>query len=258
MTVDGGGGGGFAGACRGRLHPEHGDDADDRGGGDDERGDLVTVAANGNVVDSPNKSVTVSGTAVGGNGVAAPPNVTLTLEDDDATATATLVLTPSSILENGEVSTVTATLSHPTTEATTLTVAAAAGANAVAADFTLSTAAKLTIAAGATTSAGLVTVTANDDALASGMKSVTVSATAAGGRGVAAPSDATLTIRDDEYGLDGGRGDGPGDGGGGDGDLHGGVAHAAFGGGDGVGREPGRGTRGWCRRAPGRRRPRRP
>ena len=73
----------------------------------------MTVTANGNVVDSPNKSVTVSGTAAGGNGVAAPPNVTLTLEDDDATATATLVLTPSSILENGEVSTVTATLSAP-------------------------------------------------------------------------------------------------------------------------------------------------
>ncbi len=170
--------------------------------GTTESAGVVTVTANGNVVDSPNKSVTVSGTAAGGNGVAAPPDVTLTLEDDDATATAALVLTPSSILENGEVSTVTATLSHPTTEATTLTVAAAAGANAVAADFTLSTAATLTIAAGATTSAGLVTVTANDNALASGMKSVTVSATASGGRGVAAPSNATLTIRDDEYGLD--------------------------------------------------------
>ena len=162
---------------------------------------LVTVTANGNVVDSPNKSVTVSGTAAGGNGVAAPPAVTLTLADDDATATARLVLTPTSILENGEVSTVTATLSHPTTEATTLTVAAAAGANAVAADFALSTATTLTIAAGATTSAGLVTVTANDNTLASGMKSVTVTATASGGRGVAAPSAATLTIRDDEYGL---------------------------------------------------------
>ncbi len=170
--------------------------------GTTESAGLVTVTANGNVVDSPNKSVTVSGAAAGGHGVAAPPAVTLTLEDDDATATAALVLTPSSILENGEVSTVTATLSHPTTEATTLTVAAAAGANAVAADFTLSTAATLTIAAGATTSAGLVTVRANDNTLASGMKSVTVSATASGGRGVAAPSDATLTIRDDEYGLD--------------------------------------------------------
>ena len=162
---------------------------------------VVTVTANGNVVDSPDKSVTVSGAAAGGHGVAAPPAVTLTLADDDATATATLVLTPTSILENGEVSTVTARLSHPTTAATTLTVAAAAGANAVAADFALSTATTLTIAAGATTSAGLVTVTANDNTLASGMKSVTVTATASGGRGVAAPSAATLTIRDDEYGL---------------------------------------------------------
>ena len=170
--------------------------------GTTESAGLVTVTANGNVVDSPDKSVTVSGAAAGGNGVANPPDVTLTLADDDATATAALVLTPSSILENGEVSTVTARLSHPTTAATTLTVAAAAGANAAAADFTLSTATTLTIAAGSTTSAGLVTVTANDNALASGMKSVTVSATAVGGRGVAAPSAATLTIRDDEYGLD--------------------------------------------------------
>ena len=128
-------------------------------------------------------------------------DVPVTTTDDD-TARATLVLTPASILENGEVSTVTATLSHATTEAVTLTVAAAAGTGAAATDFTLSTTTTLTLAAGATTSTGLVTVTANDNTVASADKQVTVSATASGGRGMAAPADVTLTLRDDEATAD--------------------------------------------------------
>ena len=162
----------------------------------------VTVRGNDNDVDADNKSVTVTATATGGNGVAAPSAATLTLADDEATATATLVLTPSAILENGEVSTVTARLSHPTTEATTLTVSAAPGTGAVASDFSLSSTTALTIAAGGTTSTGLVTVTAVDNLVASGRKRVTVSATAASGRMVMNPSSATLIIRDDEFGLD--------------------------------------------------------
>ena len=162
----------------------------------------VTVRGNDNAVDAADKSVTVTATAAGGHGVANPSAATLTLTDDEATATATLVLTPASILENGAVSTVTARLSHPTTEATTLTVSAAPVSPAVAGDFTQGATTTLTIAAGGTTSTGLVTVTAVDNAVASGRKRVTVSATAAGGRMVAAPSAATLVIRDDEFGLD--------------------------------------------------------
>ena len=158
----------------------------------------VTVTANGNAVDAPNKSVTVSGTAAGGNGVANPPNVTLTLEDDDALPTVALVLTPSSITETGGISTVTATLSGPSSESVTVTVAAAAGTGAVSGDFALSTATKLTIAAGSTTSAGAVTVTANGNTVHSPDKSVIVSGTSAGGNGAANPSDATLTLEDDE------------------------------------------------------------
>ena len=161
----------------------------------------VTVTAVNNTTDAPDKSVTVSATAAGGNGVANPPAVTLTLTDDEATATATLALMPAAILENGEVSTVTAVLSHPTTVATTLTVSAAPVSPAVAGDFTLSATTTLTIAAGGTTSTGLVTITSVDNTAAEGRKRVTVSATATGGRGVAAPSNATLTIRDDEFGL---------------------------------------------------------
>ena len=158
----------------------------------------VTVTANGNTVDTPNKSVMVSGTATGGNGVANPSDVTLTLTDDDALPTVALVLSPSSISETNGVSTVTATLSGASSEAVTVTVAAAAGTGAVAGDFALSGTTTLTIAAGSTTSAGTVTVTANGNDVDAPNKEVAVSGTAAGGNGVSDPSDATLTITDDD------------------------------------------------------------
>ena len=163
---------------------------------------LVTVTANDNNLDvgTAQKQLRVSGTTTGGNGIQNPGIGLLLITDDDATE-ATLVLDPSTILENGGVSTVTARLSHPTTEAATLTVATTAVSPAVATDFSLSSTTTLTIAANATTSTGLVTVTANPNTRATGNTQVTVSATAAGGRGVAAPSNATLTIRDDEFGL---------------------------------------------------------
>ena len=188
-------------------------------------------------MDAANKQVTVSATAAGGNSVANPANATLTLTDDDATATATLVLMPSAISEDGGISTVTATLSHPTTAAVTLTVATTAVLPAVAGDFTR-TGNTLTIAAGSTTSAGVVTVAAVDNSAAQGNKRVRVSATASGGRGVSDPSVATLILRDDELGLSEGAVSGPVTEGGGDGHLHGAVEHAAFVGGDGVGDEP--------------------
>ena len=56
----------------------------------------------------------------------------------------------------------------------------------------------MTIAAGSTTSTGAVTVRANGNAVASGNKQVTVSGTSAGGNGVANPSNATLTLADDD------------------------------------------------------------
>ncbi len=113
--------------------------------------------------------------------------------------TPTLVLSPTSIMENGGVSTVTATLSSAPTAAVTLTVAAAAVSPAVAGDFTLSTAATLTFAASATTSTGTVTLTAVNNAVFAADKRVTVSGTVASTDGlVVAPADVTLTITDDD------------------------------------------------------------
>ena len=160
---------------------------------------VVTVTGVDNNVDAADKSVTVSGTSAGGNGVAAPSAVTLTLTNDDD-ATATLVLNPAAIAENGGTSTVTARLSNPATEAATLTVTTTAVSPAVSGDFTRA-GNTLTIAANATTSTGLVTVTAVDNSVATGNKQVNVAASASGGRGLAAPAVVALTIRDDEFGL---------------------------------------------------------
>ena len=157
----------------------------------------VTISAVNNDKDEPDKSVTVSGLASGGRGVANPSNVTLTIQDDERTPTVSLSLSSSSISENGGVATVTATLSGASSEAVTLTVATTVGTNAASGDFTLSSAKTLTIAAGETTSSGTVTITAIDNDVDAPDKSVTVSGTTSN-TGVTAPQDVTLTIRDDE------------------------------------------------------------
>ena len=156
----------------------------------------VTITAVNNSVDAPDKEVTVSGTASGG-GVSNPSNQTLTITDDDGAPTVTLVLTPSSISENGELSTVTATLSGASSAAVTVTVSASAVSPAVAGDFTISTNKELSIAAGSTSSTGTVTITAVNNSVDAPNKTVTVSGAASGG-GVSDPSNQTLTITDDD------------------------------------------------------------
>ena len=157
----------------------------------------VTVTAVNNAVDAPDKEATVSATATNSQGVTAPAPVTLTLRDNDATPTVTLHLSAGSISEAGGVSTVTASLNHPSGEDTTVAVSAAPVSPAVAGDYTLS-GSGLTIAAGSTTSTGTVTVTAVNNAVDAPDKEVTVSATATNSHGITAPQDVTLTIDDDD------------------------------------------------------------
>ena len=149
-------------------------------------------------IDEPDETVTVSGTtAVSGLTVLPSAGLTVTITDNDAAPTVTLELDPASISENGGSSTVTATLDHPSSEATTVTVSTAPGTGADAADFT-QTGTALTIAAGQTTSTGTVTIAANDNSVGDGDRSVTVSATVANTQGATAPTAKTLTITDDE------------------------------------------------------------
>ena len=157
----------------------------------------VTVTSVNNMVDAPDKTVTVSATATNSRGVTGPANVSLTIEDNDATPTVTLVLSPDSITEAGGTSTVTARLNHPSSEATTVTVSAAPVSPEVAGDYTLS-GSQLTIAAGATESTGVVTITAVDNDMEVPDRRVTVSGTAMNNHEVTDPRDVTLTIVDDE------------------------------------------------------------
>ena len=174
--------------------------------------DTVTITAVDDAIDNVgDRSVTVTGMAANAQAAAesqtvAVTSAALTLTDDEATPTATLVLSepdalkPDTIDESGtnNASTVTATLNRASSEAVTLTIAAAAGTNAASGDFSLSSAKTLTIAAGETASTGTVTVTAADNPVDAPDKEVTVSAVVSGNSGVATPSAVTLTIEDDE------------------------------------------------------------
>ena len=87
----------------------------------------------------------------------------------------TLVLNPASINEDGGVGTLTATIPSPITEEVTLTLTPEPIAPAVDTSFTLSrTTATLTIAQGATTSTDTLTITAVDNDVKEGHKTVMV------------------------------------------------------------------------------------
>ena len=128
----------------------------------------------------------------------APSSVTLTLTDDETLPTVTLALSSSSISEGNGVTTVTAALSGPSSEAVTVTVSAAPLSGATVADYALTANRTLVIAADSTASTGTVTLTAVNNAVQTADKTVTVSGAASGGNGVSAPAGLTLTITDND------------------------------------------------------------
>ena len=161
---------------------------------------VVTITGVDNEVDAPDKTVRVSATAANTQGVTAPADVELTITDDDSSPVATLSVVSGSISEDGGETGVTASLDHPSSATTTVTVSAAAVPPAVAGDFALSANRELTIAIGATSSSGVVTITGVDNEVDAPDKAVTVSATAANTNPdrVTAPAPVTLVITDDE------------------------------------------------------------
>ena len=160
--------------------------------------DTVVITAVNNTQDAPNRDVTVLGVMSNTQGAGSVTGAALTLTDDDVAPDVTMVLSPASISENGAISTVTATLSHTSSAATTITVSASAVSPAVLGDYTLSTPATLTVAAGQTMSTGTVTIRTEDNSISSGNKTVTVSSTVGNSIGTGSVTDATLTIIDDE------------------------------------------------------------
>ena len=125
----------------------------------------------------------------------------ITIEDNDAPPTVTLVLSPDSITENGGLSQITATLDHPSSEQTSIDISATAVPPlAVADDFFMPPSRRLSIPIGETqsVSTGHVVVLAIDNYVYSGNKSVTISGTATNDIGIVQPQTQTLTIEDDE------------------------------------------------------------
>ena len=156
----------------------------------------VTVTAVADTTDSPDKSVTVSATVSDSRAselrVQAPSAVTLAIADDDDAPTVVLSVAPSSIAEAGGEATVSAALSHPSSEPTTVTVEAVADAYSVGSDATI------VVAAGETTSTDTATVSGSDNAVHTGTRTVTVRGSAGNGQGVGAVGGAVLVLTDDE------------------------------------------------------------
>ena len=147
-------------------------------------------------VDEPDETVAVGGTTtVTGFAVT---GTTVEITDDDASPTVTLSLSDASIVEDAGSTTVTASLSHASSVATTVAVSASPDSPAVAGDYLLSANTTLAIAAGQTASTGTVTVTGVDNDVDAADKTVTVKGSAGNTVGISGPSDAILTLEDDD------------------------------------------------------------
>ncbi len=110
----------------------------------------------------------------------------------------TLALTPDTIEESGGSTTVTATLSGPSSEATTIEVSVVPDSPATHGDYDLSSTPTLTIAPGAMTSTEEVTITAVDNAVDGPDKTFQVRGRAENPLGITNPSPVELTITDDD------------------------------------------------------------
>ena len=158
----------------------------------------VTITAVDNDRDEPDKTILVSGTATSTETVTGPDDVTLTIEDDEDAPTVTLELSSTSILENGGSTIVTAALDRPSSAETTVTVSATHMSPVMTSDYALSDNTMLTIAAGATTSTGEVSITAVDNDVDTPDKTVTIQGVAMNAQGITDPTGVTLTITDDD------------------------------------------------------------
>ncbi len=128
----------------------------------------ATVTPVDNNVDAPDKEVTVSATATNGKDdgepslAGDPDSLTLTIGDDEPAPTLTLTLSSTTLPEDGGEAVVTASLSHPSSEPTTMTVTAAAVSPAESGDFSL-VGSSMSVPAGLTESTGTVTLETVDN-----------------------------------------------------------------------------------------------
>ena len=154
--------------------------------------DTALISAVDNTTDEPNRTTTVTGTVASVLGTGSVIGPVLTLTDDDAAPNAALSLNPASVSENGGASAVSATLTHPSSAATTVTVTVAAG-------YTVGSDAVIVIAAGLTANAtDVAAIAAVDNTTDEPDRTATVTATLTNGQGAGTVSGATLTLEDDD------------------------------------------------------------
>ena len=91
----------------------------------------VTVAAVDNDRDEPDRWVVLRGTPQNSQGTSQYAGLSLAIDDDEAAPAVTLAVADGAVDEDGGTTTVTATLSHASSEATTITVTALDGAYTV-------------------------------------------------------------------------------------------------------------------------------
>ena len=128
-----------------------------------------------------------------------PTTMTVMFIDGPSGPKVSLAVNPSTISENGRISTVTASLTKVHSADVTVAVGADPMDPAVAGDFTLSPNRTLTIAAGSKESTGVVRVTAVDNLDGGPSKTILIKGSLGGGTtGVGAPNAVSLTITDDE------------------------------------------------------------
>ena len=159
--------------------------------------DTAAIAAVDNAKDEPDRTATVTATLTNSQGTGTVSGPTLTLEDDDAAPGVALTVASSAIPENGGSTTVSATLTHGSSEPTTVTVTTVSGLYTVGSDATI------VIAAGSTTSTDRATIAAVDNDVDAADSDVTVTGTAANGQAAAnsetmTVTGASLTITDDD------------------------------------------------------------
>ena len=151
----------------------------------------VTITAVDNAVDAPDKTVTVSGAASGGNGVASPADATLTVTDDEA-AGVTVSPTAVTVEENGGTDSFTVVLtSEPTANVTIAVSSSDTGAATVSPT-------SLTFTSSNWSSPRTVTVTGVNDPLGNADHSATIThvVSDSGGYGGVTAADVAVTVLD--------------------------------------------------------------
>ena len=155
----------------------------------------VTITGDDDAIFEGAETVIVDITSVTNGTESGSQQETVTITDDDSAPTVTLSELGSPIAENGGVSTITATLSNPSTSAVTVDLGYGGTATGGGTDYTAS-GTQIIIGAGSTT--GSVTITGDDDAIFEGAETVIVDITSVTNGTESGSQQETVTITDDD------------------------------------------------------------